>query len=697
MAIRNDSERTPGTTPRGTPLAPPANPTRRRLTLAGQSEIIEQIVTGLGSPVALAYGPHIVGGRLVLQQDVGSDQVVMVYALGEGEWGAQNWLEVNGARVDHTDTAIVHFHPGLDGEAGTETTPGVRNQKLCSLLPTDFSPATHWPRTAYLVLKMSFDPESPTDGFTVRGSYNCLRVRQFDNTGAQTAYSFSTNPAWCALDAILRGYLKPRSAINEALTAAEKARFDWPAWKDWADACDVAVGGEDRWQSNLPFVDQSDLRAAIDWFLLVGRAYLVEKDGKLAPFHDETRASAATYDESDLLPGSLNLARRSVRNRPNRHSVAYRDLNSGVGPGTISTSGTTLTGTGTDFIRRFQLEKMLRLTDGTEEGEVRSILSVSDDTNAVLDEAFSSDQSGTAYESPNDAYQSQTRTFDDESHQDDVGRILDQRIDLGNTTPTRAERTVAYIRARAGLSKLISGRLGLGVPSALDHLPGDLVTLPSGQDFADTQVTELLEVTIEPDFSLTFAGIEYDAAIFVDTAGDQELPVPVLPGDSKFTRVDQDRYSGAQLAFDNIKSGGEYLAEKWHNSGYENEDTTDHNTNGTEADVSWIDGASFTIDAKPLGETEFAGSLRVSRTGASATWTVEGRLKVNDGSGDKFSNVISISNPVGILTATATVTGLSTARVGLTITVQLQVPASPGITNATVKFTETQSTSVRPS
>ena len=172
--------------------------------------------------------------------------------------------------------------------------------------------------TAYAALNLPRDKKRPkrTREFEAFGVYRGLRVRQFDNAGNQTAYAWSANPAWCALDLLIRRYLKPHGLVNEALTAAEKARIDFQAFKDWADFCDetLTINGESvkRCECHVAFAEETDLLRALELILVTGRAYLLERLGKLAPFPDEPRNSILVLDADDLAPNSLTLTRRPL-------------------------------------------------------------------------------------------------------------------------------------------------------------------------------------------------------------------------------------------------------------------------------------------------------------------------------------------------------------------------------------------------
>jgi hypothetical protein len=452
--------------PVGLPGEPssPLNPLGggRQLPPAGQTEKLELLGAALDRPVVLAYGRHIVGGNVIFEQENADESITLFVALGEGEWDGPERIWVNGLEIDLTDTAAFHFHPGLDGQLGRETDPATRNQNACSFLPETFRPQLSFSRTAYAAFKLRREPTQPGPEFDIRGIYRTARLRQFDAAGTQTAYAYSSNPAWVALDLLLRRFLFPQGLVGEALPQAVKDRIDFAAFKDWADFCDadLAINGQvvNRFETHLAFVDSTDLLRALEWVLLQGRAYLLERNGKFAPVADEPRASLLTVGMDGLAIDSLQLGVRPLRTVANQYVFRFRALDSGV-----------------------------------------------------------------ACNDPRADFQPQLKEVADEDHQDQVGRIVRAEVDLGNSTGERAERLAEYLKRRTlTLSATAGFRLLPDTPGALDLLPGDLLTAPADLNYATTRDYELLEITDEPDGSRQVLALEYSPSIFVDTAGPQQ-------------------------------------------------------------------------------------------------------------------------------------------------------------------------------
>ncbi len=522
----------PGPQPPGpTPLPSPVPP---RPVFTGNEEIELLSPADIGRPIPLVYGLHLVGGKVFFQHEVqtGADKgkTLVSIALGVGEWNKMRALFVNGKLVDHTDTSKFHFHPGKAGEVGVETDPAIPNQKTCSFWPSNFTQQPNFSGIAYLSMKLDPDIEAPGPGFQVVGIYETLLVRIFDNVGNQTSYAYSSNPAWIALDQHIRSWIATAKTNGETLSTAEKDEIDFQAFKDWADDCDfVTPQGTKRWEAHYALTQETDLMRALELSHLLGRAYTLEKNGKIAPFMDKARSPVSTVTAAHIAEGSFNLGRRSLRDAANRIEVKYRDLDSGKGAGTISTTGVTVTGT--DFTKLYRPGEPCDLRNGAQAGEVRAVKSVASATSMVLETAFSVNQSGAAYGNPAQDFDVKTHIEEDTTLQSQVGRVITATFDLGNSTPERAERIATFLLDRT--TKLIRQtgyRLLLGQASALDHLPGDVLTSPDDVSFdpANTRDFEGLEVIVQPDGSAEVAGQEYQN-IFSDAASAPPTGETALP------------------------------------------------------------------------------------------------------------------------------------------------------------------------
>ncbi|MCI0402193.1 MAG: hypothetical protein L0212_01555, partial [Acidobacteria bacterium] len=195
----------------------------------------------------------------------------------------------------------------------------------------------------------------------------------------------------------------------------------------------------------------------------------------------------------------------------------------GRGLGTVTSSGTTVTGAGTVFTKFFQVGQSIVLLDGPQAGESRQIDAIASDTQLTIASAFSADEgSARKYSNPALDFMVSERVVEDEDRQDEVGRTLEAAADLGNTFHQQAERLGEYLFRRTFLlSKAVRARLLPGVEGALDLLPGDLITGPADLDSLTTREYEVLEISDEPDGSRELFALEYDPSVFADDASPQ--------------------------------------------------------------------------------------------------------------------------------------------------------------------------------
>jgi hypothetical protein len=417
---------------------------RIALPAPGAVEKIALLESSLGRPVPLCYGRHIVGGNVIYQNVSSVDQLTTyLVALGQGEWDALETLWISGVKYETPfDTAVVHFHPGLDGALGIETDPSTANQKICSFYPVGFSPQLTFSRMAYLAIQMTPDAETPDVALDVRGIYRTKKVRTFDAYGAQVSYVYSANSAWVILDLLISRYLKPNGLVNAALTASDLARIDFPSFLAAANICAADPGEGAAWaEAHLAFTDQTNLSTALNQILMLMQGYLIDRNGKIALYCDVTRSSQFICDRTAIAENSLSHPRKDTRSLSNKIVVKYRSL-------------------------------------------------VSGDVDSPRD--------------PAKDFQTVTPEFNDEEHQDSVGRIIPSEIDIGNSTPHRANRIGRYLRNRS-LYLIDQARLTLlqagNGNNPIDLLPGDWITCPTDVDAFFSQDYEILEITDEPDGS----------------------------------------------------------------------------------------------------------------------------------------------------------------------------------------------------
>jgi len=300
-----------------------------RLPTHSDVAALQLLESRMGKPITLAYGRHMVAGTPAFQHKQADGSTVLFVALGDGEWDGAEVAWVNGKVINIADTSLYHFHPGIDGEVGTESNPAVRNQKICSFFPAGFTQTT-FSRTCYSAFKLAPDPTAPGPEFDVRGIFKTRRVRIFDAAGNQTGYAYSANPAWELLDAYIALYLKPRALVNAPLTTAEKARIDFAMFKTSADDCDVDIGGGvKRFEGHVAFIEKTNLATIFDTLNTVCRGYIMEVGGKLGLYVDKPRASIFTITTDMIRDSSFEIPAKDLRQITNQITLKIRDTESG--------------------------------------------------------------------------------------------------------------------------------------------------------------------------------------------------------------------------------------------------------------------------------------------------------------------------------------------------------------------------------
>lgn len=497
---------------------------------------LQLLQSNLGNPIPLAYGRHLVRGNIILQHKQSQTNTRIFIALGDGEWDGVEVLFINGKVTPLSSTA--HFHPGIDGETGTETTPNNGNQKICSLWPATFADKFTFSNTAYLALSLGLDVEAVGPGFDVVSIYRTRKVRIFDSAGAITSFVYTTNPAWICLDVIIEHEVRKRALVGSALTAAQKARIDFQSFIDWAADCDVDIGGgKKRFEANVAITRQTDLKRSVELLLIIGRAYLITTNGKLTAAMDKSRSSVATITRDEILEGGLSFGRKSTRNLANRVKIQYRNLVSGDGVGTFSTVGTTLIGVGAKFLEMYKPGEPIQARSGAQEGEVQVVDTVTSDTAGTLKAAFSSDQTTQSHGNPALDFQISIREAWDETNITETDKEIPIDFDLGNVDAGQAERTANYLLSRTQLLRRAAFIVPPGQVSAgdgsLEWTPGEVITGPKDVE-ADTTETELWEILEAEDLpgGERQVGVQiFDSTIFSDTESDQQAQTQTVEND----------------------------------------------------------------------------------------------------------------------------------------------------------------------
>lgn len=394
----------------------------------------DRLTASSQAAIAWAYGRHVVAGNLMLRHDEESPlRSTLFISLGEGEWDAPETIWLNGAALDPAD---YHFHPGIDGQAGTGGVTG--DQKIDLWFPAGLEQLT-FSRTAYIVVRVTDPAVAPERDFDVRGIYRTRKVGIYDGAGTQTSFVWSANPVWQALDLLLLD--QPPARINFASFVAEAAYA--------AELITIDSIEYPRFVSHLAFTSQTNVGAALETVLATCRGYLIDDGGKIAIRLDKARAAAHTLRMSNIFDKSFRAFTRKTRRVPNKLLLDFRDIENDH-----------------EFISFTDVERKW--------------------------------------------------------HQDLVGRVQEQRLDLGNTYQQQARRIGHYYLQRSVDDQQMCS---LRAFADAGHLqPGDRVDVDHmDAPWAGLKAFEVIEATEEPDDTRELVLQEYDVNAFTDAGDPQQL------------------------------------------------------------------------------------------------------------------------------------------------------------------------------
>jgi len=496
----------------------------------------------LDLPKVIAYGTvGPVAGNVALLHELSDKKKVAFIMNGQGPWDSLLYLAANRKAIALPDTARVHFHQGYDGTIGgglaaTSTGPDQGVDAFWADLPGGLSKTT-FSQYSWTAVKLDPDPGAPTADFELIAHYRALLCRIFDNTGVQTAFQWTDNPAWWIADFLIRKFIKRGARANEPLTPEEKARFNWQSFVDAAAWCDADIGGGvKRWsKGGIWFADDMDAQAALEKLLLYCQCFHLEINGVLTLIPDESRTSEFTFYAQDIEAGSFKADESDVEGLKNRFVGKFRDLN---------------------------------LASGSSEEQTR--------------------------------YSEATVTLDHKAHQIATGArgsglsvipsIEEATFDFGVCTQEHVYRRLRFELWRQLGDDVAPGEVykpplraeWIGSERTIKVLPGTRVTVDKGisEEHGDRDY-EVLEPSVMPDGRIRYQALEWIANAFSDSYPAQqggEAPAP-----------------GAGLdPTDSVDAGGNtYLdPDKYVNSAVREESTTARS--GQTTSTSWTSVSSFT-------------------------------------------------------------------------------------------------------
>jgi hypothetical protein len=442
---------------------------------------------GIGLPLMYGYC-RVRGDNIMLNQNATTKWTISFYILGEGEWDGIERLWINKKLVDHTLTSTpgvtaVHFHPGKDGTLGSGLSPTSSggDQLVDSMfngIPPNFQPLT-FSRKAYLAVNVPPDPAAPSANLDVLGDYRTSKVRIFDASGNQTAYQFSTNGAWQALDLILRKILNPEwttagaAAAGGDLTSAQKARIDFPSIVSAAAWCDTVLGnGQKRFESSVAFVQTVKLNQALTQLLTMSQLYITEEAGKIFILPDQPRASTFLMTSDHVVAGTASFDKVDLHGAASRIIASFNDVNpqdqadidtpGNTGLSRSSNVVTVKTKSAHPFVVGDQVQICPPLDGSTHDASfdgVFPVTTVPDSTHFTYAQTGSNATSGNGYcGTPESRFAQRATQADHLRFQKAIGqrglnlnamfRRLPLNIDLGNNTMERALRILNFLKNR---------------------------------------------------------------------------------------------------------------------------------------------------------------------------------------------------------------------------------------------------------
>lgn len=177
--------------------------------------------------LTVAFGRHIAEGHLLWSRVEGSSPTHQVYGfnrLGEGKWNAVEGVWWRGFNLASSE---YHFRQGGQATSMSE---------VDSWFPLDV-PHSNSAALAFRTPAGEADIDNvnnPPEGLSVIAQTK--QVPNFNNSGTQTDFSYSANPAREVIE-LLNVYarLPNLPSVYANLAAYWKSRIDWAAWKDWHD------------------------------------------------------------------------------------------------------------------------------------------------------------------------------------------------------------------------------------------------------------------------------------------------------------------------------------------------------------------------------------------------------------------------------------------------------------------------------
>ncbi len=303
-----------------------------------------------GRTLPLAFGYVFGSGEKVQSTTTPGGQYYSIYLLGEGEWDGPQMVTGVAAQGGHLrDVNIklygenglpfpldvtMHFHSGayaVKGSAGMGNVSSGGNQGYDVYLANfpGVAPPQCYSGIAYYV---DYGPGQQKYGTwkapSPVGIWRSTKCRIFDDYGNVTAYAFTTNPTWHAVEAILRYKIKCQQPPLAGLTDAEKACFNWAAIAEHAARNSyLLANGAPRFSGSYVFAAEQTLTDILETIMRVSRSFIRTYGSQIAFIGDDARTSVFQLSANHLVPDTLEIDKKDLSKAANIYVPRFRDLN----------------------------------------------------------------------------------------------------------------------------------------------------------------------------------------------------------------------------------------------------------------------------------------------------------------------------------------------------------------------------------
>jgi hypothetical protein len=301
---------------------------------------IEEFVAEAGRPLPKFYGRHFIAGILLVHKYIvnpPTNEGYVLVAIGEGQGAGGGHGELEGAETVWYAGDPLVANPVV-GQGGYRFYRGHISSGIADAnQPVDAyfsSTGLAYSGTAYIAVRIPtvyVNAEDRPD--KLRGIYLGRRTKNFDSTGREIGYGYSTNPARVAADVILSYYERKSPDDPDLALRRLQEKIDWDPWKVWHDHCAQTIPWNDGSSSrNIPrfechevFTGDETLSSALDRICATCGAFW-QDDGKQIIFLPPTeRDPVHHFHPGNLLSKGISVEPRDLREAHNHYTGQFRD------------------------------------------------------------------------------------------------------------------------------------------------------------------------------------------------------------------------------------------------------------------------------------------------------------------------------------------------------------------------------------